>query len=175
MNPYDTPKATVRDLQPDPNSDRRLGWKILFWVSLFLTLLGSFFSAETLMKGEDQLLSIAELILYPLSLLGLFGLAYKRAYFKQTFWKSLLVVLIIFDITSTFYYLDTLLIDATEATNMVMGVPLENLVTLMIFMVFIPLMLLTYYALYKYGYQAIAPWTTQPTHQTPPSPTPPEA
>lgn len=162
MNPYDTPKATVRDLQPDPHHDRRLGWKIFFWISACLTLLGSFFSAETLLKGEDQLLSIAELIIYPISLLGLFGLAYKRAYFKQAFWKTLLAVLVIFDISSTFYYLDTLLIDATEASDIVMGMPLENVVTLMIFMVFIPIMLLTYYALYKYGYQSIAPWDAPP-------------
>ena len=157
-NPYDTPKAPVRDLEPNPNADRRLGWKILFWISLFLTILGTYFSLETFIQGQDQLLSAMEMVIYPLSLLGLFGLAYKRAFLSQQFWKSFLVVLILFDVSSTFYYLDTLLIDSTEASNIVMGFPLENLVMIGILVAFIPLMLLTYFGLYKYGYQRIAPW-----------------
>lgn len=157
-NPYSAPKAPVRDLQPNPNDDRRLGWKILFWISLFLTVLGTYFSLEALLSGEDQLLSVMEILIYPLSLLGLFGLAYKRAFLSQRFWKSFLIILILFDISSTFYYLDTLLIDSSEATDIIMGFPLENLVMIGILVAFIPLMLLTYYGLYKYGYQRIAPW-----------------
>lgn len=157
-NPYDTPKAPVRDLAPNPNADSRLGWKILFWISLFLTTLGTYFSLETLLQGQDQLLSAMEIIIYPLSLLGLFGLAYKRAFLSQRFWKGFLIVLILFDVSSTFYYIDTLLIDSTEASSIIMGFPLENLVMIGILIAFIPLMLLTYFGLYKYGYQRIAPW-----------------
>ncbi len=162
-NPFEPPRADIRI--DESATDKRLGWKVFFLLMLILNIFGFY----SVFVGEAfQLMDILDLLVYLFVLLALFGYAFKKAFFTQGFWKVLLPISLLVDISSLFT-------DVSDVFQNEMGVFVDapifytdldlggiGVITIIImFVILVPIMLLQYLILYRYGYTDREPWNNQ--------------
>lgn len=136
-NPYKTPSSELENHQ----LDRKLRWKILFWIVFILEIL-----SFGLLIAEDSLFSfktICEVLVYIPVLLGLFGYAYNKAILFPAFWKILIPVGVIYDAWMIFDdFKESALESDPSFAIAVFGV---------VIILFLPMMFFQYLALYYYS------------------------
>ncbi len=136
-NPYQTPNSELGATE-NSNSYKSLRWKVLFFILLPLEIWSQYDTFTVNEDGDSWLWRICMLVVYTLFFVGLHGLAFKRAYFTNTFWKYFLPVLI--------------LLDCTEVYNVVNATPSEEMgIAIIVFAILMPLIFITWYSIYKYS------------------------
>ncbi|OZG71586.1 hypothetical protein BTA51_20095 [Hahella sp. CCB-MM4] len=143
-NPYKAPESDVSlGIEEIPN---RTGWKVFFWIMLALESWSMF---SMLGDPEETLFNIlGEGVVYTLILLGLFGFSHNKKLLSQQFWGYLIPVGIVWDVYTIFGMDDPGFESQTE-----LYVFLGFIVILLV-----PLLLLTYLALYKYRFHSPHIW-----------------
>lgn len=141
-NPFEPPRSDIR--VDESAGDRRLGWKIFFLVMFLLNIFGYY---VTFSEAEYQIQDILELFVYAFALLALFGYAFKKAFFQQVVWKAFLPISLVTDISSLFSDFDDVLSDTGGAIAIVS-----------MLVIVVPILLLQYLILYRYGYTDREPW-----------------
>ena len=141
-NPFEPPRSDIRIDEED--KDKRLGWKILFWVIFLLSIFSYYF---TLVAEDFLLTDILYLIVNLFMLMALFGYAFKKAFFQQGVWKVLLPIVFVTDISSTFS-------DLKDVPLLSEG----GVAIIVLVVIIVSISLLQYLALYRYGFTDRAPW-----------------
>lgn len=154
-NPYEPPSSDIKIDESD--SDKRLGWKIFFLFMLALNIFGYygvFLSIAT--EGDYSIVDIIGLFIYPFMLLALFGYAFKKSFFKQSVWKIFFPISLITDLVSIFIELSSTGFSINEFSALGDNGVIIIVLVMGIFM--LPILLLEYLALYRYGFTDRAPW-----------------
>jgi len=141
-NPFEPPRSDIRIDEED--KDKRLGWKIFFGVIFLLSIFSYYF---TLVAEDFLLTDILYLIVNLFMLMALFGYAFKKAFFQQGVWKVLLPIVFVTDISSTFS-------DLKDVPLLSEG----GVAIIVLVVIIVPISLLQYLALYRYGFTDRAPW-----------------
>jgi magnesium-transporting ATPase (P-type) len=145
MNPYDPPTSDIKVNEVIP--DRRIGWKLFFLLMLILELFSFYTVYESYLNDNVLTSDLVGLFNYPFMLLGVFGYAFKKAFFHQYIWK------IFFPIS--------LLVDLWILFNTFKESPIisDTTMTLLIVVIIIaPIMILEYLVLYRYAFTNKVPW-----------------
>lgn len=121
----------------------RLFWKIYFW---FLLVVVGFLFGGFLVQGLDMI----KLLDFPISLAslaGLYGFAYQKGIGVSLFWKAWLPVVILWDLTTNFFW------------SGVFGFHgLDWVETVAVVGVFYGIFTAEYVALFLYGYRSEQIW-----------------
>jgi len=152
-NPFEPPRSDIRIDEED--KDKRLGWKIFFWVIFLLSIFGYYFIlvADDFSPITDILYMIFDLFM----LMALFGYAFKKAFFQQSVWKVLLPIVLVKDVFSTVSeVMDTSFFQSPfsiwgEGMGMIIAIATVAVVV-------VPIAFFQYLALYRYGFTDRAPW-----------------
>lgn len=147
-NPYQSPSSDVT--VDEKIEDRRLGWKIFFFIMLALHFFGLSFMVDEYRENAFDPYDIPELLVYPVILLGFFGYAFHKIFFKQGFWRVFFPIAIGVDIFSLWndFAMDPEVFNSTGGT--------VGLIIMMV--IIVPIFLLQYLALYRYGFSTLSPW-----------------
>jgi hypothetical protein len=140
-DPYRTPQSDVEVNQPVSKTK----WKVFFWIILLLEIISIVFMIID--PEESTLEVVAELIIYPIIIVGIFGFAYGRRIFSTQLWISMIPIGLSYDVYG-FLKLDWTF-GSTEEMYFTVG-----LVAVIIF----PLMIIQYLALYKYSFKSPEIW-----------------
>jgi hypothetical protein len=170
VNPYKPPSARLGGKEQALNS-RRPGylWKLLFWVWLLAQLYSWYGVLDSLNAGIEIHWTwlLADTFIYPVVLLGLYGFAYQKRLFRQTFWKIFFPIFLLVDVSLFVWTMmdaqqDSLtslwergrLIDYQYLSGMD-WLWMIAAIAAAVFAVFTAILieLFTYYALYLYGYR----------------------
>ena len=138
-----------------------MGWKIYFWIFTISTVAGTALLAADSMgilfpeQGPvlDETwtwLDLLATLIVGISLVGLFGFAYKKVLGKQSFWKRWFIFVLVFDISYTFsgFYHEGFDAD-------------ETWLSVIMFSLLIAFFIPYYVALYLYGYKSDSLWNPQ--------------
>jgi hypothetical protein len=140
-DPYRTPQSDVEVIRPISKAK----WKVFFWIVLFLEIISIVFM---IIDPEESALEIvAELIIYPIIIIGIFGFAYGRRILFSRLWITMIPVGLSYDV----YVLFTLdwAFGSTEEMYVTAGLTA---------VIFFPLMFFQYLALYKYSFKSPEVW-----------------
>ncbi len=142
-NPYQTPDSDVRVEE----TISKTKWKAFFWILFTLEIVSIVLLA--LDPAESALKLSLEVGVYSVILLGIFGYAYNKRFITQSFWKPILPIAAVYDV----YYL---FFDEPWSFES----PQEMLISLgVIAAILVPLIILQYVALYRYGFKAAEIWS----------------
>lgn len=147
--PYSAPESDLIGNAPEPQKRR---WKLFFWLILVLEILSliDMFSDESAPAYK----LILECVVYSMVLLGLFGFAYHKRIFVALVWRLVLPLVFFYDllmlITSDWQEVTEL--KAVEGMYVVIG---------LLVIILLPLMLIQYYALFRYGFKSAFIWNSE--------------
>lgn len=144
MNPYEPPLSHLESSGGKPKNS--IWWKLFFWISLLLTLMGVPGLAVT--KGLT-LLDYADFILSVMAVVGLYGFAYYKRIGNVVFWR---------------YFFYATLIETLVFSLMfpLLGVPRYGAKTLNYWYFFeIAYSLLILSALHRYAYRSALVWKSE--------------
>jgi hypothetical protein len=130
----------------DPKVRGTIGWKILFFIILSLQVVSFKDSIHNIINAEKVLTSLLDLLIYSFVLIALFGFSFRKKILNRTIWKILFPVALLFDIIML----------ASMFNNSNNG--MDALTLTIILVVFSPLVVFQYIALYKYAFSKIIPW-----------------
>jgi len=147
-NPYQAPKADLGDDIPQPKSKK--GWKIFFWVMATLQMLLMVSSFIDPIEDKTTLENFIDFVIYPVTILGIFGFAYSKSLITSGFWKSWILIALITDAYSLFNVFGTDLLDQV-------GFELYSYVGT-ILAILVPVMVLQYFCLYNYAFNSPEIW-----------------
>lgn len=140
-DPYRTPQSDVEVSQPVSKTK----WKVFFWIILLLEIISIVLMIVD--PEESTLELVAELIIYPIIIVGIFGFAYGRRIFSSQLWVSMIPIGLSYDVFS-FFKLDWTL-ESTEEIYFTVG---------LMAVIILPLMFIQYLALYKYSFKSPEIW-----------------
>ncbi|MCK5896875.1 MAG: hypothetical protein KAG20_08720 [Cocleimonas sp.] len=144
-NPYDPPTSNIE--VDEPISDRRIGWKIFFLLMLAFELFGFYAVYESILDDSVLISDLVGLFIYPIMLLGLFGYAFKYAFFHQNIWKIFFPISLLMDFW--------VLLDVFQASP---DINTSLLIIVMSIILIVPILILQYLVLYRYAFTDKAPW-----------------
>ncbi len=130
-----------------PEKSRSKWWKIYFFIFLALQLMSFIISFQDIFAGEDLIASILDIIIGPVVLVAIFGYSFNKKILVRRIWKVLFPVAIISDIIA--FYI----------AFKVLNNPEEIIAMVVVFIIFLPLIIFQYIALYRYGFSKTEPWT----------------
>jgi len=123
-------------------------WKIYFWIFLIMAFVGHF-SSFYIFPAEHRFLVYLGSIFSIISLVAIFGYAFKHSIMKPGFWKAFLFILIMWEISS---FLLSSKLYPSEVN------PINNpVITLLTFITSFP----GYIAIYLYGYRSVELWKNE--------------
>ena len=87
-NIYSSPESDVQ-INEKIRPKRKLVWKIFFWFNIAVAMLLplAFFMFEAI-----EIIDIVDLIIYPFTLVALFGYAYTKKIFTKKLWEILAII-----------------------------------------------------------------------------------
>jgi hypothetical protein len=130
----------------DPVVRGTIGWKIFFFIILSLQMLSFTDSIQNIIIAKDILISLLDLIIYPLVLVAIFGFSFRKKILHRTVWKILFPVVLLYDVV----VIANMFINSDQV--------FDTLTLAIIYLVLSPLMVFQYIALYKYAFSKIIPW-----------------
>lgn len=151
-NPYQPPKADLGNDIIKPKSKK--GWKIFFWVMMSLQLMLMVSTFIDPIEDKIPIDHFIDFVIYPITILGIFGFAYNKRLITSGFWKNWIVIAIITDIYSISAIFKT---DIGSASS---GIELYLYVGT-ILAILVPIMALQYYCLYSYAFKSTQIWSKQ--------------
>lgn len=152
-NPYQSPSSDIK--VEEKIKEGRLGWKIFFFIMLALELLTVFLYLGEFQEGTFELYNIPSLIIYPFIVLGLFGYAFHKRFFKQGFWKILLPNAFVADVYTIWRDFET--DPELYSEPYIFG-------TMMV--ILLPILFLQYLVLYRYGFSQLSPWDDESVRES---------
>jgi hypothetical protein len=124
-------------------NNKKIGWKIYFFILLFLLL----FSYADIMYKVATFFDYADIIISLIALLGLFGYSFQRKIYARKLWSTWFIVIIIWDVVHNMFITKLL---GLAQNNIQFGLA-EYLLGMLI-------VLPEYIALYLYGYKSTDLW-----------------
>ena len=120
-----------------------MGWKIYFWILIIIGLLTYPF------YGLSRMWEVGDLVVYAISVTGVYGFAWKRKIASDKFWKAFFLIHVSWNV----YYSYFVSLPQKVAEIDMGGMPHATMATIN-WIPFIPLLI----ALYFYGYKSEEVW-----------------
>lgn len=134
-NPYKPPVADM-DQMGNTISVNKVWWKIVLFVFVPLEIWGEYESFTVNEYDQHILWRVTSLVIYLVFYVALFGLAFDKKILKSTFWISFFPIIILNDIAELYLVFS--------------GFNGGFLETAIIIAVIFPLLIIPWYAVYKY-------------------------
>jgi DNA-directed RNA polymerase subunit RPC12/RpoP len=129
-----------------PKPANMLGWKIFLFIYLALASYLSIFLIRSIFNGEQLFQNILKLIMGLLVIVALFGFAFGKKIWNRVIWKTLFPAVVA--------------LNAIETIQLFLKMPFSKhpIAYFIVFIVFLPLLICKYVALYKYAFSRRKPW-----------------
>jgi hypothetical protein len=147
-NPYQAPEADLGSEASKPKSKK--GWKIFFWVMVTLQLLLMVSTFIDPIEDKDPIENFIDFVIYPITILGIFGFAYSKSLISSSYWKIWIVIALVTDSYSFFSVFATETVDAS-------GLELYLYIGT-ILAILVPILVLQYFCLYNYAFKSPEIW-----------------
>ena len=147
-NPYQPPKADLGKDIIKPKSKK--GWKIFFWVMMSLQLMLMVSTFIDPIEDKTTLDHFIDFVIYPITILGIFGFAYNKSLITSGFWKNWIAIAIITDIYSMFAIFET---DIGSSSGVELYLYVGTILAILV-----PVMVLQYFCLYNYAFKSPEIW-----------------
>ena len=152
-NPYTPPSAELGGGRVEDDGSRRIGWKIFAFALLGLSVASLFLYEPGWLQSADVL----DLALSCVSLAGVFGYAFRRAFGARGFWAVWLPFQIVWDALFNF-----LLTPAGLAGSVPGEDPMGTLETVFVYLfVYTLICVPLYIALYRYAHRSSGLWASR--------------
>ena len=147
-NPYQPPKADLGNDIIKPKSKK--GWKIFFWVMMSLQLMLMVSTFIDPIEDKTSLDQFIDFVIYPITILGIFGFAYNKSLIALGFWKVWIVIALMTDMYSIFNIFGT---DLGDQVGLELYLYIGTILAILV-----PVIVMQYFCLYNYAFKSPEIW-----------------
>ena len=147
-NPYQPPKADLGKDIIKPKSKK--GWKIFFWVMMSLQLMLMVSTFIDPIEDKTSLDQFIDFVIYPITILGIFGFAYNKSLIALGFWKVWIVIALMTDMYSIFNIFGT---DLGDQVGLELYLYIGTILAILV-----PVIVMQYFCLYNYAFKSPEIW-----------------